>query len=273
MTPVAAFDGVRLAYERSVGSGDPVAIVPGAWGDHRGWGRTARGLAGVGLDVLVYDRRGRGESAGPSKVRAVREDASDLARLLEGVDLRPVHLLAGGTSAGIALRLAFDRPELVRSVILHDPPFLDLLGSPSEEAALRGAYRALAETGPSDPTRAARAYLSLTDADARAWDDLAPSDQEEATLNATRWGPDLTDPETFRADREALPLLGTPVLVTTGEHSAPFFARGVEELTRHVPVITAITIPEAGDLPQLTEGDRYVGVLTTFLLERNVPST
>ncbi len=265
--------GVELAFDRREGTGDPVVIVPGAWGDRRGWGAVARGLAAVGLDLLTYDRRGHGESSGAVGSSPVRDDASDLAQLLERVDLRPVHLLAGGTAGGIVLRLAYDRPELVRSLVFHDPPFLDLLGRPPEEERLRAAFRQMGDDGAAAPAGAARAYLRLVDADPGAWDSLGPADRTAAIEGASRWGPELRDPETFRADVESLPSLGLPVLVTTGEHSAPFFGRALEALGRSVPVIASATIPETGHLPQVLEPERYVGVLTTFLLERNVPPT
>jgi hypothetical protein len=61
----AASDGVRLAgwYVRSR-NGAAIVLVHGGGGDRRGAIRHARMLAKAGYGVLLYDARGRGESAG-----------------------------------------------------------------------------------------------------------------------------------------------------------------------------------------------------------------
>ena len=61
----AASDGVRLSgwYVRSR-NGSAVVLVHGGGGDRQGTIRHARMIAGAGYGVLLYDARGRGESAG-----------------------------------------------------------------------------------------------------------------------------------------------------------------------------------------------------------------
>ena len=61
----AASDGIRLAgwYVRSR-NGAAIVLVHGGGGDRQGTIRHARMLAKAGYGVLLYDARGRGESAG-----------------------------------------------------------------------------------------------------------------------------------------------------------------------------------------------------------------
>src|SRR5208282_5850182 len=108
------------------GQGDPTVLVHGSLVDRTSWRGVRRGLA-QSLTVLAYDRRGHGESTGPVRIHPVRDDASDLAELLESIDLYPAHVIAHSYGGAVALRLAFERPEMVRSLLLHEPPFVGLL--------------------------------------------------------------------------------------------------------------------------------------------------
>jgi len=52
----------------------------------------------------------------------VHED--DLAALIEALDLGPTHVAGSSYGASIALGLASRRPELVHSLVAHEPPAL-----------------------------------------------------------------------------------------------------------------------------------------------------
>ena len=83
----------------------------------------------------------------------------------------------------------------------------------------------------------------------------------------------MGDPEALRPPARELGSLALPVLATSGRRSPAFAARIHDLLVARLPNAQALRLPDAGhDAPQ-TEPDLYVGVLGTFLLERNVPST
>jgi len=269
-------NGLRLAYDRSRGLGEPVALVHGGWDDQASWGRVAAGLA-LGLRVLSYDRRDHGESTGPPRSRPVRDDASDLAALLEATELYPAHLVAEGYGGAAALRLAVDRPELVRSVCLHEVPFLGLLGpdeptgmGASPAARLREVCR-LAAGGSGEA--AARAYLALFGSPEEQWTELDPASQRGLAAGARAWAREMDDPEATRPAAEELRGIDIPVLATVGEASPEFARRVHEGLLATLPNGQAMTLPQVGHFVHRTDPDLFVGVLGTFLLERNVPST
>jgi hypothetical protein len=54
-------------------------------------------------------------------------EAEDLAALLTGLDLRSVHLVGASYGAYTALALALRRPDLVRSLVLAEPPLIHWL--------------------------------------------------------------------------------------------------------------------------------------------------
>lgn len=177
-----------IAYEL-LGRGDPTVLVHGSLSDRRTWERVRVGLAPA-LRVLVYDRRGYGESTGAVRAHPVRDDAADLAELLEALDLFPVHLIAPSYGGAVALRLAADRPEMVRSLDLHEPPFIGLLEDDPATApeadrlwTAAKAMRSLARSG--QPEAALRQVGDALSGEEGAWDRLA----RRATSPPTARGP------------------------------------------------------------------------------------
>ena len=123
-------NGVRLYYELH-GSGEPLVLVHGSWGDARSWRLVVPGLA-ESFRVVVYDRRGHSRSQRPDTPGSVDEDGDDLAALLEALDLAPAHVVTNSYGGNIALRLATRRPEVFRSLSCHEPPLWSLLADDPE---------------------------------------------------------------------------------------------------------------------------------------------
>ncbi len=259
--------GLRLAYARAGADGDPVAFVHGALDDHRVWHGVVPGLS-PSLQTLVYDRRGHGGSSGPPRLRPVEDDAADLARLLERTGLYPAHLVAADYGAGVALRLAGERPELVRSVAVHEPLFLRLSG----EADDRGAELARRADGRS-PDDGARSFLDRYGGEADRWETLPLAWREEFAGNAATLPEELADPEATGSGPAGLGEIAVPVLVTVGESSPEPARRLAETLGQRLGNGRALVIPGAGLLAPRANPERYGAVVGTFLLERNVPTT
>ncbi|MGA9043590.1 MAG: alpha/beta fold hydrolase [Thermoplasmata archaeon] len=265
-----------IAYEL-LGRGDPTVLVHGSLSDRRTWERVRVGLAPA-LRVLVYDRRGYGESTGAVRAHPVRDDAADLAELLEALDLFPVHLIAPSYGGAVALRLAADRPEMVRSLDLHEPPFIGLLEDDPATApeadrlwTAAKAMRSLARSG--QPEAALRQVGDALSGEEGAWDRLAPDVQQALLRLVDRWAEELDDPDATRPDRAELAELLIPVLLTTGERSPPFLHRVTSLLADHLPNATLRTLPGVGHVPHLSDPDQFIALVQGFLVERNVPST
>lgn len=120
------FNGVGLRYELNSEGDVPLALVHGSWGSHQQWDAVAAALSDQ-YRVLSYDRRGHGESERPSGQGSVREDVADLAALIEALGLAPVYVAGNSFGSAITLRLAVERADLVRGIILHEPPLFPLV--------------------------------------------------------------------------------------------------------------------------------------------------
>jgi pimeloyl-ACP methyl ester carboxylesterase len=266
-----------LFYERLGNSGDPTTLVHGSWGDHHVWDLVEPGLA-RSLEVLVYDRRGHGLSSGEARSHPVRDDVGDLAALLEAADFHPVHLVAVSYGATVALRLAVERPELVRSLALHEPPCVGLLDDDPESQAeaqrVADSVRSF-ETlrSAEDRSRAGARIVEMLSGRSSEWERIPPASRTRLLEGSDEWLVELEDPDANRVDLEAMRSVAIPVLLTVGDTSPQFLHRIGERFARALPNATLVTLPGAGPFPQLTHPDLLVGVVGSFLLERNVPTT
>jgi len=131
-------DGVNLHWAMTGEGGAPVVLVHGSWGDHHGWDLVVPALSRSSR-VLAYDRRGHSRSPRPAGQGSVREDVDDLATLIGRLGLAPAHVVGNSFGGVIVLRLAATRPDLFRTLIVHEPPLLGLLDAPADRAALAAA--------------------------------------------------------------------------------------------------------------------------------------
>ncbi len=119
----------RLAHVQR-GGGAPVFLVHGSSSDHRTWDPVLDGLA-ERLRPIAYSRRYHwpnqpiAEGADYSMI----EHVDDLERLIGALGAAPAHLVGHSYGGFLCLLLAMRRPELVRSLVLAEPPVITLFTS------------------------------------------------------------------------------------------------------------------------------------------------
>jgi pimeloyl-ACP methyl ester carboxylesterase len=259
-------NGVRLYYELH-GSGEPLALVHGSWGDATNWRFVVPGLAEASR-VLIYDRRGHSRSERLDTPGSVDEDGDDLAALLEALDLAPAHVVTNSFGGNIALRLATRRPEVFRSLSCHEPPLWSLLkGDPDSEEMLQQSAGSLEAVGrriaEGDHEGAAHQFVDEVAFGPGAWEnELPPEIRAIFVQNAPTFLDELQDPQQLRVDADALARVEIPVRLTEGSESPPVFPRVIDRLVELIPRVTRETIEGAAHVPQLTTPERYVDVTT-----------
>jgi len=265
--PAARINGVELHYELS-GSGEPLVLVHGSWGDHHNWDPVVPALA-ESFRVVAYDRRGHSASERPAGQGSVFEDADDLTGLIDELGLAPAHVAGNSFGAAVALRAVTRRPEVFRTLIVHEPPLFPLLAGTELEPALAevqrrvGAVVALLEDGRHE--EAARLFADTIAFGPGAWDDqFTPAMRAVFIANAPTWLDEVRDPEALRMDLNALTGFDKPALLTSGTESAPFFAPVVDMLARSLPRSERITIDGANHVPHVSVPGRYVELVRTF---------
>jgi pimeloyl-ACP methyl ester carboxylesterase len=125
-TQSLAVPGARLHYEvRGTG---PLVLLAAAPMDARSFEPLA-GLLARDHTVLTTDPRGINRSSvdHPDRDSTPEDRADDLARLLTHLDAGPAVAFGSSGGAVSVLALAQLRPELVHTVIAHEPPLQELL--------------------------------------------------------------------------------------------------------------------------------------------------
>ncbi|HEX7833386.1 MAG TPA: alpha/beta fold hydrolase [Thermoanaerobaculia bacterium] len=107
-------------WETRTGAGTPVALIHGLSGSSRWWSRNVAALANKHL-VAAVDLTGFGRNRHflglPAVMPSFAEVTALLARWLETFG-EPVHLIGHSMGGALAIRLASERPDLVRSLLL-----------------------------------------------------------------------------------------------------------------------------------------------------------
>jgi pimeloyl-ACP methyl ester carboxylesterase len=265
---VVRVNGVELYYQLS-GSGQPLVLVHGSWGDHHDWDRVVPGFA-ESFQVLTFDRRGHSRSEQPPGQGSVCEDADDLAALIDQLDFVPAHVAGNSFGASIVLRAAIRRPDIFRSLIAHEPPLFALLTAPEFAPALAEVHRRLDTVIKSlehgDYQRGARQFMDTIAFGPGAWDEQLTSRMRETFIaNAPTWLDEIRDPAALDIDLNALTNFNKPALLTNGSASMPFFGPVVDMIAKHLPRAQRVTIEGADHTPYLSVPARYVEIVTTFL--------
>src|SRR6266542_523284 len=265
--PTEKINGVSI-FLQEFGSGDPLVLVHGSWVDHMEWPFVVPLLA-PRFRVTVYDRRGHGQSERLPAQGSIREDVSDLAAIIERAGA-PAHVVGSSMGASISLRLAAARPDLFRTVNVHEPPLFDLLlddpqTRPLAEELNKSFLLVADELAAGNMEAGARRFVEMV-LGPGAWDKFLPEDAKQMLINnAPTFLDETRDPEILSIDTQALARFQGPVLLTSGSESPPFFAPVLDKLAAVLPNATRKTLAGDGHLPHITHPQEYVALITEFI--------
>lgn len=112
--------GCRL-FHTDEGAGEPLVLVHGWTCDSQDWSWMVPILR-ERYRVITYDWRGHGRSA-ESDDYSLPRLVADLGELLERLGAAPATVMGHSMGSAIVSGLAVQRPELVRAVVVVDPPY------------------------------------------------------------------------------------------------------------------------------------------------------
>jgi pimeloyl-ACP methyl ester carboxylesterase len=265
--PVETINGTGI-FIQEFGAGDPLVLVHGSWVDHMEWPFMVPGLA-QRFRVVVYDRRGHGQSERLPAQGSIREDVADLAAIIERAGA-PAHVVGSSLGASISLRLAAERPELFRTLIGHEPPLFDLLRDEPETMPLfeefySGILPVIDELEAGNIEAGARRFCENI-LGAGVWDSMIPDEAKKTLIdNAPTFLDETRDPELLTIDLNALSRFNGPVLLSGGSDSVPYFAPVLDRLAATLPNATRRTFDGAGHMPHVTHPQEYVETITAFI--------
>jgi pimeloyl-ACP methyl ester carboxylesterase len=242
--PYANVRHYRMYYEDE-GRGPPLVLL------HAGLGTSAQWVPFIPLyaccyRVLVTDRRGYGLSSARRRFARgyLRQDALDLAELLDGLGLRRAHIMGHSDGGSIGLLLALERPDLVRSLVLV------AAHTHVEEKTLEGLRRAQALFRESPGQRQRLAEL------------VGPGGAKLVEAWYAHW----LEPGQQALDiRQEIGAIRAPTLVIQGvddEFATPAHAEGI---ARAIPGVELWLIPGCGHAPQFQHPQAFNERVLAFL--------
>jgi len=110
-------DGFRIRYMRA-GAGEPLVCLHGAGGPRVSAALDA--LTGK-FDVIAFEMPGFGESAVNDRTATAQDMARTMSSAVEALGIKQYNILGNSFGAKIALYVAIDRPETIRTVVLLSP--------------------------------------------------------------------------------------------------------------------------------------------------------
>ncbi len=263
--PTATVNGVDLAYTEQ-GHGEPVLFVHGGSGDYRAW-EQQMDVFGACHRTIALSCRGSWPNAKlrPDDTLTLDTFVGDLAGFISALGAGPVHLIGHSSPGGFGgLRLARHRPDLLRSIVLLEPPAFPILGvnipprpaqvvrlflrSPRAAAAFvsfgaRGIAPAMKAFSRGDDEQGMRAFITanvgahasaaMPDEQFQRFVDNAGPVKAQLRAGFPAFGPD---------DARAV---AVPTLLVSGTSSPPHLTAVVDRLEELIPDVERLDIAGA----------------------------
>jgi len=249
--------GIALHYVEE-GKGTPVIFVHGSLSDGGYWADQLGPFA-KHYRAIAYSRRYDYPNVNPARSGySAVVDAEDLAAFIHTLHLGKVVVIGHSYGALTALFLAAKHPELVRALVLAEPPAISLLAHlPSDQAKtgktmfediqrkmvvpMQQAFRR------GDRDAGIAAFIDYVFNDPHAWDKMSESAREDTLRDAHEWDVMMTTGTLFpNIEPPTIRRISAPVLLLSGAKSYPFLGLITEELARLLPNREKIVLPDAG---------------------------
>ena len=238
-------DGGWLQYA-TAGDGDPVVFMHGFGLDLGMWDPQWAAFA-QRYRVIRYDMRGYGGSSVPD---GPYSHVDDLLALLDFLGAHPAHLVGLSLGGRVALRIAAQHPEVVRSLTLADPAMDGHVWS----ADWLRRWRAMTDAAKGGDLGHAKTL----------WREhilFEPANKNPTVADALRvmidrysgWHLDHPDPGTApsAAVAERLRDISIPALVLVGELDIPDFQSIARRLGQELPAAELRTLAGAGHMSNM----------------------
>ena len=243
-------------YMVEEGAGDPVVLVHGTLADYRTWLLQVREIS-RSHHVIAYSRRYHAPNpAGPvGGTYSVSVQAEDLIQVIRARFGTSAHVVTSSYGGCVGLEAALKGPEMVRSLVLSEPPLMPwLLRSEqgrslfptvlSAQAASNRAFKA------GNPRDGVRAFCDMAMGPG-VFDALPARAQARLMDNASELALEMATPTDAlfpQVSCEALLEMRVPVLLLTGETSLTLYRVITDQLERCLPSPQRSVIGGAGHI-------------------------
>jgi pimeloyl-ACP methyl ester carboxylesterase len=283
----AKVNGATLAY-REQGEGEPVVFVHGGISDLRVWDAQIPEI-GRSHRAIAYSRRYArpNEPVDPDASDPILAHVEDLVALVRELGAEPAHLVGNSWGALICLHTGLRHPEVVRSLVLEEPPAITLF-APTVPPRMTDLLR-LIVTRPRTAIALfqfmlgtmipAQKALERGDEEKGLWtfaqgvmgkkplDEIPKALRDQMYENRSELHSLFVNPEPEPPPLEADAIrdLRRPVLLVTGALSPPFALRITDYLEELLPIVERTEIRGASHVMHVEEPAATNAAILEFL--------
>lgn len=242
-----------LWYARA-GHGDPVVLLHAGVVDSRIWSPVVPRLARR-FDVLAYDQRAYGGSAGWSGAYSL---ADDLFGVMDEVGFDRAALVGLSRGGRIALEAALAQPERVTRLALVASALPGYTPTWEMPESLERRW---------EEAEAAADYVAMAELDLELWAPLGADDELRAMFRENAQASNGDDPAVAPEPPAARRLgeIVVPTLVVTADADVPAMGEIGDVLEREIPGAHRILISNADHMVPWREPNRLADALIAFL--------
>jgi pimeloyl-ACP methyl ester carboxylesterase len=226
---------------------------------------------------IAYTQRCFGTKPWPDEGKnfSIATHADDLAKFINALNARPVHLVGWSHGGLVAVTAALSDPSLIRSLILYEASVISVLPPESSEgkiaredrAKMIGPSVAVAKAG--DFTKAAKLLQEAAFQLRPGEFDSLPEDLQTVLLDNARLVPLLLaapPPPVITCDM--LKDFTRPTLVMRGEKTQAFYALISEAITKCVPGAQQVILQNVNHDGPVRDPVAFTGAVFEFLWRR-----
>jgi pimeloyl-ACP methyl ester carboxylesterase len=252
-----------LAF-KDAGHGSPIVLVHGSIVDYRIWEPQFAGLGKRSRVIAPSLRHHFPETwDGSGDDYTIEQHASDIIALVKALSLGTVHLLGWSRGGLVAVEVARQAPEILRTLILEDAT-ITLAGAgtnqPANEAVADRLKNLKANIERGDPRRGAQELVDALNGPG-AWSRLLQSRQQIMLDNITTALHDVRKP----VPREVFSAFSMPTLFLTGEKSPSQYALFYDELRKLRNFGPTVVIPAAAHLMHIDNATAFNEAVLAFV--------
>jgi pimeloyl-ACP methyl ester carboxylesterase len=202
---------------------------------------------------VALDLRYHGDSPWADKGSNYSLDVhtGDLAAFIRQLDAGPVHIVGFSYGSNVALALAVQHPELVRSLFVYEPALESIVSEPAdlktlgEERETLGPVVAAVQAG--DNAKAVRLFTDWISVKPGSFDTLEPSLRKVLLENSRTLPLFLTRPPEAITCAQ-LGEIKVPITIAQGQKTRPYFETLANTAHGCIPGSQLVTIPNAHHL-------------------------
>jgi pimeloyl-ACP methyl ester carboxylesterase len=255
--PTITVNSVDLAYEER-GTGDGIVLVHGTGGSV--WGQLPELLEPEGR-VVTYDRRAFGGSTQPP-FKGLPQHTADAAALIEALDLAPATVIGHSMGGVISLDLAVRRPELVRELIVVEPPLhLRKHPTPTMMRQLIGAQLLGRRRGQVEGAERFMRWATTTTDGLNGYDQTPEPERARLRANSAAILRELQGGTGEHIKARGLASISCPTVLLLGSITLPEYRKAAQRLANPLPSLKIITVPDAGHVLPVSHPQAVVDAL------------